>query len=108
MPKDLKTFVKDNQKFLKIKSGETFVGVYVNYVVGPNRFDPDGKETVSYKFKYLDSEKTIIWNNASTKVADTMAQFSPGETLQISRTGSGPSDTKYEIVALGEPAGKKK
>lgn len=100
MPKDLKTFVKDNQKFLKIKSGETFVGVYLGFAVGPNRFDPD-KESVSYKFKYTDSEKTIIWNNGSTKVADMMAQFSQGETLQISRTGSGTNDTKYEIIALG-------
>lgn len=100
MAKDLKTFVKDNQKFLKIKDGESFTGVYVSYVVGPNRFDPEGKETVSYKFKYTDSEKTIIWNNGSTKVADEMAKFSPGETLEIKRTGSGPSDTKYQIKAL--------
>lgn len=103
--KDLKSFVKDNMKFLKIQAGETFTGVYLGYVIGPNRFDTE-KEIVSYKFKYTDSEKTIVWNNGSTKVANQMAGFSQGETLEIKRSGSGPSDTKYEIKALD--ASKKK
>lgn len=99
--KDLKSYARENKKFIKILNGDEIDVVYMGYIIGPNRFDPE-KETVSYKFRYPNSDKTVIWNNGSTAVAEQMSKFQKGQSLRIRREGSGMQDTKYLIQALGE------
>lgn len=96
---DLKSFIKNNRKFVKIKDGETFNGIYLGCAFGPSRFGSD-KEVARYRFKYTDSPVEVSWECASTTVAEKMQNFSVGEELSITRKGATATDTKYEIVAV--------
>jgi len=97
---DLTEFVKRNRRFVKLKNGEALQGVFRGFKVYPSRFDPE-KETVGYQIQPAGSDKTILWENSSTKVAELMAKISVGEEIVIKRSGTSATDTKYEIVPVG-------
>lgn len=97
--KDLSQFVKDNQKFLKLGDGDSFLGKYINYSIGINRFDPE-KETVNYKLQYKDDDKTVFWNCGRMDVAQAFAKIKPGSLVRITRTGSEKNNTSYKIVPI--------
>jgi hypothetical protein len=101
MSQDLKTFVLNNKKFIKIKDGETFRGIYRGHQIGRSRFDPE-KEIVSYGFWQpgMDEGKIARWEAGSTAVAEAMMKISVGEEVEIHRTGSGTNDTKYTVMPI--------
>ncbi len=100
--KDLNQFVKDNQKFLKLGDGDTFVGKFLSYSVGINRFDPE-KEIVNYKFQYKDDEKTVFWGTGRMDVAMSFSKIKPGTMIKITRTGSDKNNTSYKIESYNGP-----
>jgi len=54
---DLRRFAQKNSKFIKLKSGEHFIGVFLGYSFSQ---DMNGNETVLYKFKDSEEqEKTL-------------------------------------------------
>ena len=105
MSKDLRTFILNNKKFIRIKDGESFRGVYRGCQFGPSRFDPE-KEVAAYLFWQpgMDEGKVARWEATSTRVAEDMENVSIGEEIEVSRKGSGPNDTKYTITAIGAEA----
>lgn len=98
MSKDLKDFVVNNRKFLKLEDGETVKAVYHGYKIIPNRFDPE-KEVVSYRLTIdgMDKDKVINWECGRADVAEQMESIPVRSTIVISRSGAGTSDTKYDI-----------
>lgn len=84
---------------MKLQNGESFTGVYLGYAVGPNRFDPD-KESVTYKFRYEDSEKNVYWNCGRTDVALMISKIKPGKMIRITRKGTDMKDTSYTIAPV--------
>lgn len=93
MNKSLKDYVKENQKFLKLKDGEVFDGTYHGYIMG---ITPDGKESPVYKVKYLDG-KSVLFQTTSMKVAMTFDEIPEGSAIRIKRSGL-MKDTKYDIT----------
>lgn len=96
---DIDTYIKNKMKYLKLASGESFTGVYMGFTIGPNRFKPE-EEIASFKLKFTDSDKTIVWNCGRMDVAKVMAKKSIGEVVKITRSGSGQKDTSYTIEAV--------
>lgn len=99
--KDLNQFAKDNQKFLKLMDGESFVGNYLGYTIGISRFDPE-KEVVNYKLRYQNSEKTIFWSSSRSDVAMMFAKFKPGTLIRITRYGTDKNNTTYKISQVND------
>jgi len=91
----LDEFVRLNQKFLKINSGDVFTGTYLGFQIVSSAFDPD-KSVVQYKLAYEDGIE-VTWQNASTKVAQGMSILKKGDKVSIGRTGGGMKDTRYKI-----------
>lgn len=100
--KDLSQFVKDNQKFLKLGDGDSFIGKFINYSIGINRFDPE-KETVNYKLQYKDDDKCVFWNSGRMDVAQAFSKIKPGTMIKIIRLGAEKNNTSYTIVPLNNP-----
>ncbi len=96
---DLNSFIKNNQKFFKLGDGESFVGTYMGYSIGINRFDPE-KEIANYKLKPRDSEKAIFWGCGRVDVAMAFNKIKNGATVMISRSGSDKSNTSYKIEVI--------
>lgn len=96
---DLSSFIKNNQKFFKLGDGESFVGKYMGYSIGINRFDPD-KEIANYKLIPDDSEKAIFWGCGRIDVAMEFNKIKPGTMVKITRTGSDKSNTSYKISTV--------
>lgn len=93
---DLSSFIKNNQKYFKLQDGESFVGTYMGYSIGINRFDPE-KEIANYKLKPTDSEKAIFWGCGRVDVAMEFNKIKPGTLVKISRTGTDKANTSYKI-----------
>ncbi len=101
--KDLETFIKDNKKFVKLLSGQTFEGFYRGYVVGKDPFDKNienPKDTVVYRLQEDGSEKILTWNCKQSRVAEDMSKIAVNSKIRITRSGSGANDTRYTIVEL--------
>jgi len=96
MPKSLDKYARENSKYLMLTDGETFEGTYIGYKIVPSRFDPD-KETVIYGLKYTTGE-TTNFQSSSTFVAKTLSKLSDGDTVKITRKGTG-TNTKYTITS---------
>lgn len=92
---DLENFIKQNAKFLSIQEGQTVMLIYKGYTIVDDRFNP-GKKVVSYLFQWPGTDKNVPWNKASSKVAAEMIRYGAGDTLEITRIGSGPQ-TNYKI-----------
>jgi len=97
--KDLNQFVKDNQKFFKIGDGETWVGTYLGYNIGIDRFNPD-KEVANYKLRADGSERNIFWGTGRMDVAITFSKMKPGTMISITRSGSDKTNTSYKIFPI--------
>lgn len=95
MSDDLASFVKRNQKFLKLGDGETFTGAYMGFVIGFDPRNPE-KEKVTYKFRPDDSEKNVFMSSGSVSLAQRMSKIAIGEVIQLTRHGMG-TETSYEI-----------
>jgi len=96
---DLNGFIKNNQKFFKLQDGETFVGKYMGYSIGINRFDPE-KEVANYKLLPADSDKAIFWGCGRVDVAMEFNKIKPGTMISIKRTGSDKNNTSYKIAVV--------
>lgn len=97
MSKDLDTFIRENRKFLKIKSGESFTGIYKGYAVVPDPFSPDGKEKVAYRFQDLSDKVVRSWTCGQAKVAEDMKKIMADEIVKVTRAGATAKDTSYKI-----------
>jgi hypothetical protein len=87
---DLKNWSKDNAKFIKIKDGETYEGIYKGCKPGVNM---NGEPAVIYDF---DGKE---FKSSSTILADKFSQIKEGTTIKLSRTGEG-LQTKWKVESL--------
>lgn len=94
--KNLKDYVKNKRKYIKIDDGETIQAVYQGFDIIPSKFNAD-EESVRYKLEVEDEVKP--WDTSSAVVADEFAKLEPGQKVSITRVGSG-TKTKYEIKNL--------
>lgn len=95
---DLNAYIKANMKYLKIDDGESFTEEYQGYKIIPDNFNP-GQSTIAWDFK-LDTGNLVPWTNGTSRVAKAMAEFKPGDKLQVTRSGLGPK-TSYDIKKVG-------
>lgn len=95
MSNDLNSFIKKNRKFIKIKDGESYSGIYRGYKIHPSRFDMS-KDTVSYMFEDIETGKILPWDSNSGWVAIEMIKYKEGDLLVLTRVGDGTS-TKYTV-----------
>ncbi len=87
---DLKNWSKDNAKFIKIKSGESYEGVYKGCKSGVNM---NGEPAVVYN---LDGKE---FKSSSTVLADRFALIPEGTKIRLSRAGEG-LQTKWSVETL--------
>lgn len=87
---DLSNWSKENSKFIKIKSGESFEGVYEGYKEGVNM---NGEPAIIYKF---DGKE---FKSSSAKLAESFDKIAKGTKVKISREGEG-LQTKWEVETL--------
>ena len=96
---------KSISKYIKLKDGETFVGVYLDVVnAESNKFrEPDGSPTINscFTFKIGTEEKKFNLRAASKGTRGLVEQMraqqvKPGDTIAITRVGSGTT-TLYRI-----------
>ena len=96
---DLDKFIQENQKFIKIKTGETFEGIYRGCKQHQDKFNPE-KTTISYMFEMPITGKIIPWTNGSMKTAVKMKKFTEGDYLHVERIGDGAKTTEYLITKI--------
>lgn len=94
--KDLKTFVRENRTFIKIKSGESYAGVYKGFSVISDQYN-SGKEKVAYKIQDIDDKIIRTWSCGQTAVAEEMDKIPVDSIIKITRIGATAKDTKYDI-----------
>jgi len=94
--KNLKEYVKNRRKYIKVDDGETIEATYQGFDIIPSKFNAD-EETVRYKLEIEDEVKP--WDTSATSVAEEFAKIEPGQKVSISRKGTG-TKTKYEIEKL--------
>ncbi len=87
---DLKNWSKDNAKFIKIKSGESYEGKYLGSKPGVNM---NGEPAVVYN---LDGKE---FKSSSTILADKFSTIPEGTQVKISRDGEG-LQTKWKVETL--------
>lgn len=103
---DLNAFIKDSKKFIKIKAGETFVGVYHGHSIITDPFDNSDshtkKKTVQYRLQENGSEKILPWRCGQFRVADdfVVKKISGGTKISIQRIGDTATSTRYVITVL--------
>lgn len=96
---------KKLSKFIKLRPGESFTGVYVDVVnAESNKYrEPDGTLTVNAEFTFniLEEEKKFVLRAASKGTRDLIntmkiLEVQPGDSLKITRTGHG-KETIYQV-----------
>jgi len=87
---DLKNWSKDNAKFIKIKDGESYEGIYKGCKQGVNM---NGEPAVIYN---LDGKE---FKSSSTILADKFSAITEGSNVKISRSGEG-LQTKWKVETL--------
>jgi hypothetical protein len=95
---ELDSFVKRNQKFLKLLDNESFTGTYMGFVIGVDPNNPD-KEKVTYKFLPQGLDNPVYLASASVSFAKKMSTIAKSTDVKITRHGI-EKNTTYEIVAL--------
>ena len=90
----LDAYIRDNMKFIKVNDGESVIETYQGYEIVPDNFNP-GQKTIAWQFDI--NGRTVSWTNGTSKVANQMKNFQPGDRLKISRSGIGPKTT-YTIT----------
>lgn len=95
----LRSFIKNNRRFVKIKDGESFRCFYQGFKVTRAMSFGEEKEVVVYMVQEDGVDHPIGWQTTSVKVAEDMEKFSPGTEIIITRKGSTSNDTKYDIKA---------
>ena len=90
---DLKDWSDKHSKYIKLKDGESFEGVYGGWKNVIKDAFGEEKETVRYTIdgKTLDS--------SSVGLSRQMAEVKVGDKIKITRSGSGP-DTRYKVDKL--------
>jgi len=88
----LQSWAKKNNKFLKLKDGETFKGVLKDAKPRVSSFDRE-KEVISYAFETPEGIK--YFDNGSPALAEKMSAYI-GKEIILTRRGEGPN-TKYEV-----------
>lgn len=86
----LKDWSKENAKYIKIKSGESYEGVYQGYKEGVNM---NGDPAIIYNF---DGKE---FKSSSTKLSDIFADIAEGTKVRISRQGEG-LQTKWMVEKI--------
>lgn len=89
----LNEWAKQNSRFFKIEDGETVRVVYEGFKVGKSSFD-DERDVISYTIKTSEGRK--VWNSSSPKVASFFDKIKPGQTVSVTRNGSG-RNTNYQL-----------
>lgn len=92
----LREYVKNKRKYIKLTDGETITATYQGYDFVPSKFNAD-EEIVRYKLE-VDGE-VKPWDTSATSVADEFSNIEPGQSISITRHGSG-TNTKYEVSQL--------
>jgi hypothetical protein len=87
-----KEYHEENSKYLKLKDGETFCGVFLSCKKAPNRFEP-GKQTVEYTFQNEEGRE-VSFENGSLGVSDFFGDLPDGSEFSMTRDGEG-SKTRY-------------
>lgn len=87
---DLKKWAKDNSKFIKLESGESFEGEYEGHKEALNM---NQEPTIQYKIE----GKTF--NSSSGALAMTMSDIKIGTKVRITKFGAG-MQTKYQVEVL--------
>ena len=83
---------KQNSKFLVLKDGDIFEGVYQGFSIVPSHFDP-AQTTCAYN---LDG---MIFNSSSRKLAVQMDTVPVGSVVKIIRHGTG-AKTTYTVEVV--------
>lgn len=96
---ELKKWIKQNSKFLKLADGETITAAYLGFKFVQSSFDSD-KETVRYTLMTSEGEK--LWDTSSKVVADFFDKVTPEGTVKIKRLGEG-RDTEYVLSVVKDP-----
>ena len=86
----LKDWAKQNGKFVKIKDGESFEGIYTGFKEGVNM---NGEPAIIYKFEGKE------FKSSSAKLAETFFEIPLNTKVKISRTGEG-LQTKWEVTKV--------
>jgi hypothetical protein len=82
---DLKSFIKNNSKYVDFKTVPSHTLKYINAKVVPNKFDADS-ETVEYTVEEDGVERTFTSQNIG--LAQLLVDHE-GEMVTITRTGEG-------------------
>lgn len=95
MDNSLDSFVKRNQKFLKLTDEESIKVIYRGFLLSADPRNPE-KEKVTYKLQPVGGEKVLFMSSASVSLARRMAHISEGEMIVLTRHGEGTA-TSYEV-----------
>lgn len=99
---DLKQYAKDNQKYLKMGDGESYVGFFIGHARIPNRFEiAKNPHATTVVYTLRDSTgKVLEWTQGSGKVADEMGKIPHGSGVSITRVKKGDYTIKKLDVSL--------
>ena len=94
---ELSSYAKRNSKFVQLKDGESFQGIYNGFKIAMNDLEPD-KEIVIYEV--LDDERNKkFWKTADVAVASYFDDKVSGHPFTVTRRGKG-RDTRYEFKGV--------
>ena len=93
----LESWAKKNNKFLKLKDGESFKGILKDAKPRVSSFDRE-KEVISYAFENQEGIK--YFDNGSPALAERLSAFI-GKEVTLTRRGEGTT-TKYEVKSSAD------
>lgn len=96
-PEQMRKTAFENSVYIKLKSGEKFIGVAKNCETVKSLQDPT-KSTYLYTFDIAGKEK--FFKSSSNVLLNTMADLM-GKKIEVLRRGEG-TDTKYEVALIAE------
>lgn len=97
---ELDDFIARNQKYVSLKDGESWKGVYQGFTMGINSF---GNEAIYWKFKPIGKDNIVTWQCGQTGVAVEMKKFKKGDCLKITRRGSKENPPTKYFIEESEP-----
>ena len=83
---------RQNSKFLVLKDGDEYTGIYQGFSIVPSHFDP-AQTTCAYN---LDG---MIFNSSSRKLAVQMDNVPHNSKVRIKRKGNG-AKTSYSVEVI--------
>ena len=92
---DLRKWTDKKSKYITIKSGESFQGIFADAKIVQSNWNPE-QSTVAYRF----DDK--IFNSMSRGLAEKMKDIRPGSLVRVAKFGDG-AKTKYSVDVLATP-----